>query len=209
MLYETFARCTAPVCLVALLSLGPVGSLQAQEEGNESGPYVGAGYGQFDVKLDSLEGVDDVLEDLDTDDSAFKVFFGWRFNRFIALEADYVDLGNPRGNFDASGSSGDYEVELAGFAGYVIGSLPLGIFELSAKVGYYFHDVDLTVDFENVGSGDGDVIESSDNGEAVVYGVGAGVTFFDALNAKIEYELMDIDEFDDAYVLWLTGAWRF
>lgn len=199
----------ASTTLAVLVALGGAGVASAQEEENESGPYVGAGYGQFDVKIDDLEGVDDVLEDLDTDDSAFKVFFGWRFNRFIALEADYVDLGNPRGNFDASGSSGDYEVELAGFAGYVIGSLPLGIFELSAKVGYYFHDVDLTVDLEGVGSGDGDVLESSDNGEAPVYGVGAGVTLFDHLNAKIEYELMDIDDFDDAYVLWLTGAWRF
>ena len=161
------------------------------------------------MKIDNLEGVGDTLEELDSDDSAYNLGFGWRFNPYIALEADYVDLGNPRGNFDASGSSGDYEVELAGFSGYLIGSLPLGIFELSAKVGYYFHDVDLTVDLENVGSGDGDVIESDDSAEALVYGVGAGVTFFQHLNAKIEYERMEIDEVDDAYVLWLTGAWRF
>jgi Outer membrane protein beta-barrel domain len=198
-----------PLCLAVVLALGTAGAAQAQDEENVSGPYLGAGYGEFDVELEGLEGVDEVIEDLDTDDSAFKVFFGWRFNPYIALEADYIDLGNPRGNFDATGSSGDYEVELAGFAGYLIGSLPLGIFELSAKVGYYFHDVDLTVDLENIGSGDGDVIESSDNGEAVVYGIGAGVTFIDHINAKIEYELMDIDDFDDANVLWITGAWRF
>ena len=161
------------------------------------------------MKLDNLEGVDDVLGDLDTDDSAFRVFFGWRFNPYFSLEADYVDLGTPRGNFDATGSSGDYEVELAGFAGYLIGTLPIGIFELSAKVGYYFHDVDMQVDLDNVGSGDGDVFESDDSGEAVVYGVGAGVTFIEHINVKVEYELMDIDEVDDAYVLWLTGAWRF
>jgi OOP family OmpA-OmpF porin len=208
MLQSTMLRRTTPICLAALFALAGVGAAQAQEE-NESGPYVGGGYGQFDVKIDDIEEVDDVLEDIDTDDSAFKVFFGWRFNPYIAAEVDYVDLGNPRGNFDASGSSGDYELELAGFAGYLIGSLPLGIFELSAKVGYYFHDVDVTVDFENVGSGDGDVIESSDNGEAVVYGVGAGVTFLEHLNVKVEYELMDIDNVEDANVLWLTGAWRF
>ena len=161
------------------------------------------------MKIDDLEGVDDVLEDLDTDDSAYKVGFGWRFNPYIALEADYVDLGNPNGNFDATGSSGDYELELSGFAGYVIGSLPLGIFELSAKVGYYLHDVNLHVDFDNIGPNNGDVFDSDDSGEAVVYGIGAGATFFQRLNAKIEYELMDIDEVDDAYVLWLTGGWRF
>ena len=192
-----------------LLALAGAGAAQAQDEENPSGPYISAGIGQFDVKLDSLEGVDDVLEDLDSDDSAWKVGFGWRFNPYIALEADYVDLGNPRGNFDATGSSGDYEVELSGFSGYLIGSLPLGIFELSAKVGYYFHDVDLHVDFDNIGPNNGDVFDSEDSGEAFVYGVGAGATFFQRLNAKIEYELMEIDEVDDAYVLWLTGAWRF
>ncbi|HEY4370089.1 MAG TPA: outer membrane beta-barrel protein [Steroidobacteraceae bacterium] len=187
----------------------PAPSPSAPSEANTSGPYVGASIGQFNVKIDNLEGVGDVLEELDSDDAAFKVFFGWRFNPYLALEADYVDLGAPNGNFDASGSSGDYEVKLSGFTGYVIGSLPLGIFELSAKVGYYFHDVDVKVDLDNVGSGNGNVIESDNSGEAFVYGVGAGVTFFDHLNAKVEYELMDIDEVDDAYVLWLTGAWRF
>ena len=195
--------------LAALVALGAAGTVAAQEDENPSGPYVGAGYGDFTVKLDSLEGVGDVLEELDSDDSAFKVFFGWRFNPYFSLEADYVDLGAPNGNFGASGSSGDYEVELAGFAGYAIGTLPIGIFELSAKVGYYFHDVDLTVDFDNIGANNGDVFESDESGEAVVYGVGAGVTFIEHLNVKIEYELMDIDEVDDAYVLWLTGAWRF
>lgn len=196
---------------VALLALAVAGGAAAAEadETNPSGPYVGAGLGQFDVKIDNLEGVGDVLQELDSDDSAWKLAFGWRFNPYFALEADYVDLGNPNGDFAATGSSGDYEVELSGFSGYAIGSLPLGIFELSAKVGYYFHDVNLHVDLDNVGSGNGDVIESDDNGEAFVYGVGAGVTFFEHLNAKVEYELMDIDEVDDAYVLWLTGAWRF
>jgi len=200
-------RVLAPA-LTALLALGAAPTAAAQDE-NPSGPYVGAGFGQFDVKIDNLEGVDDVLEDLDTDDSAWKVFFGWRFNPYLALEADYVDLGAPNGNFDASGSSGDYEVEFAGFAGYVIGSLPLGIFELSAKVGYYFHDVDLHVDFDNVGPGNGEVFDSDESAEAFVYGVGAGVTFLEHINAKLEYELMDLDDVDDAYVLWLTGAWRF
>jgi OOP family OmpA-OmpF porin len=199
---------TVPLAAFAMAALGSAECALAQDE-NDSGFYVGAGYGEFDTKVEDLEGVDDVLEDLDTDDSAFKVFFGWRFNPYISLEADYIDLGKPRGNFEASGSSGDYELELAGFAGYVIGTLPLGIFELSGKVGYYFHDVDLTVDLENIGSGDGDVLESSDNGEALVYGVGAGVTFIERINAKIEYELMDIDDLDDTYTLWLTGAWRF
>jgi hypothetical protein len=208
-------RTTLAIRLAVLpLAVGAAGIVRAQSspaEANESGFYISAGIGQFDVKVDDLEGAEEVLENLDadSDDTAFKAGVGWRFNPFIAIEADYVDLGNPNGNFDASGSSGEYELELSGVSGYVIGSLPLGIFELSAKVGYYFHDVEVQANFENIGPGDGDVFESDDSGEAFVYGIGAGVTLFDHLNAKVEYELMDIDEVDDAYVLWLTGAWRF
>ena len=64
-------------------------------------------------------------------------------------------------------------------------------------------------DHSNFGSGTGDVIESSNNGEAIVYGVGAGVTFIEHINVMVEYELMDLDEVEDANTLWLTGAWRF
>lgn len=182
---------------------------QAMADDNDSGPYVGAGYGQFDVTIENLETAGQAIGDIDTDDGAWKAFFGWRFNKFLSLEADYVDLGNPRGNFDASGSDGDYSVELSGFSGYLIGTLPITIFELSAKVGYYFHDVEINVNLDNVGAGNGNVLDTDDSGEAFVYGVGAGVTLIDHLNVLVEYERMDFDNLSDAYVLWLTGAWRF
>jgi hypothetical protein len=97
--------------------------------------------------------VTDAIGDLDADDSAWRVFFGWRF--------------------------------------------------------YYVHDLTIDVDLDNIGPGNGDVLGSDDSAEAWVYGIGAGVTFIDHINARLEYELMDIDQIDDAYTLWLTGAWRF
>jgi OOP family OmpA-OmpF porin len=195
--------------LAALLALGGARIAVAADEENPSGPYLGAALGQFDVEIDDLEGVEDVLGNLDSDDSAWKVFFGWRFNPYIALETDYIDLGTPRGNFDATGSSGQYELDLAGAAVYAIGSLPLGIFELSAKAGYYWHDLDVHVDFDNIGPGNGQVFNSDESGEAFVYGIGVGLTFIERINTKIEYEKLDLDEVDDAYSLWLTAAWRF
>jgi opacity protein-like surface antigen len=208
-MFSTMGVCRSLASTLAfLLALGFAHSAAAQDP-DTSGFFIGAGLGQFDVKIDNLEGVGDVLEDLDADDSAWKFVVGWRFGPYFSIEADYIDLGAPNGNFDATGSSGQYEVDLAGFAPYVVGSLPLGIFELSAKVGYYFHDVDLHVDFDNIGPNNGNVFDSDNSGEAITYGVGAGVTFFEHLNAKIEYEYFDIDEVDNAYALWLVGAWRF
>lgn len=194
------------VCIVVTVAFF---SSDAMADDNDSGIYVGAGYGEFNAKIDNVEGVTDVIGDIDTDDGAWKVFLGWRFNKFISLEADYVDLGNPRGNFEASGSDGDYNLELSGFSGYVIGTLPITIFELSAKVGYYFHDVELDVNLDNIGGGNGNVLNTDDNGEALVYGVGAGVTLIEHINLLVEYERMDFDEVDDADVIWVSAAWRF
>lgn len=181
----------------------------ALADDNESGLYLGGGYGQFDTKIENVQGVTDVIGDIDTDDSAWKLFAGWRFNKFLSLEGDYIDLGNPRGNFDAAGSDGDYRVELAGFGAYVIGTLPITIFELSAKAGYYWHDVELEVNLDNIGGGNGNVLNTDESGEAWVYGVGAGVTLIEHLNFKLEYEMMDLDRLEDSYTLWGTAAWRF
>jgi hypothetical protein len=195
---------------VVLAATAFAGQAMADDDGNESGLYLGAGYGQFDVKIDNVEDVTDVIGDIDTDDGAWKAFVGWRFNKFISVEGDYIDLGNPRGNFDASGSDGDYSMELSGFGAYVIGTLPITIFELSAKLGYYFHDVELDVNLDNIGGGNGNVLHTDDSGEALVYGVGAGVTLIDHINLLVEYEYMDLeDQLKDAHVLWVSGAWRF
>ena len=119
------------------------------------------------------------------------------------------DFGGPSDTFqnsDASGSSGDYEVSLSGFAPYVIGTLPLGPVELFAKVGYYFYDVDINTDLDDL---NGDVLDSSSSDEDLLYGFGIGATFFEHLNARLEYEKIDSDLVDDADALWLSAAWRF
>jgi hypothetical protein len=42
-----------------------------------------------------------------------------------------------------------------------------------------------------------------------LYGFGVGMTFFERLNARLEYEKIDSDFVDDADALWLSGQWRF
>jgi hypothetical protein len=173
---------------------------------NDSGFYVGGGVGQFNVQIDDVDDTDEAIERLDDDDTSWKLFAGYRFNPYISLEAAYIDFGGPSDTFEASGSSGDYQVELSGFAPYVIGTLPLGPVELFAKVGYYFYDVDVTADLDDLG---GDVFSSSDSGEDLLYGAGIGATFFDHLHARLEYEKIDSNDVDDADAIWLSGAWRF
>jgi OmpA-like transmembrane domain len=171
---------------------------------NDEGFYIGGGVGQFNVQIDDIDQTDEAIERLDDDDTAWKAFVGWRMNPYFALELAYIDFGGPSDRFDASGSSGDFQVELSGFAPYVIGTIPLGPLELFGKVGYYFYDVDASVDLDN-----GPDFDSSSSENDLLHGVGVGMTFFERLNARLEYERIDSDLIDDADAIWFSGQWRF
>lgn len=188
-----------------LLALGS-GAAYAQSPENDEGLYVGGAVGQFNIEIDGLDGVDDAVERLDDNDTAWQAFIGWRLNPYIALQAAYVDYGGPEDDISTGGSSGNYTAELSGFAPSVIGTLPLGPVELSAKLGYYFYDLDVSIDIDDPLDPDSDV---SDSGEDVFYGVGVGATFFERLHAKLEYEEIDLKGVDDSNAFWLTGQWRF
>jgi hypothetical protein len=182
------------------------GTMSAQAQENEQGFYIGGGVGQFNVQIDDVDDTDDAIQRLDDDDTAWKLFGGYRFNPHIAVELAYIDFGGPSDEFSADGSSGDYTVELNGLAPTLIGTVPLGPVDLFAKVGYYFYDVEIDADFDDLGD---DVFNSDDSGEDLLYGFGVGMTFFERLNAKLEYEKIDADRIDDADALWFSGAWRF
>lgn len=197
-------RAVVALMLSALGTGLGTGSALAQE--NDEGIYVGAGVGQFNVKIDDVDQTDEAIARLDDDDNSWKAFVGWRMNRYFGLELAYIDFGGPSDRIEASGSSGDYQLELSGFAPYLIGTIPLGPIELFGKVGYYFYDVNLTADIDDPLRPD---IDSSTSEEDLLYGLGAGLTLFERLHARLEYEKIDSSFVDDADALWLSGAWRF
>jgi hypothetical protein len=143
------------VATAVLLALGASPAF-AQSE-NDQGFYLGAGAGRFNVEIDDVGDVPDTIGSFDADDTTFKVFAGWRFNPYLAVELDYLDLGNPEDEIDGRRAGAD----INGFAPYVIGTLPVGPVELFAKAGYLFYDVQVDVD---------DLTVSDDNNEDFVYG---------------------------------------
>jgi OOP family OmpA-OmpF porin len=190
---------------VMLLAVSGTASVSYAQD-NTSGFYAGAGVGQFNVNIDDIDQTDNAIEKLDDGDAAWKAFVGYRINPYLALEAAYIDFGTPNSRSSASGSSGDYRVDISGFAPYVIGTIPIGPVELFGKVGYYFYDVDLRVDLDDPLAPD---VDSSKSDEDLLYGVGVGMTFFEHLNARLEYERIDSDVLDDADALWVSASWRF
>jgi len=181
-------------------------SSPAFADGN-SGPYVGAGVGQFDLHIENLNDVGAAVSTIaHSDDNAWKAFVGWRFMPYLAVEGAYINLGYPSDNFSATGSSGRYKVHMDGFAPYVIGTLPLGPIELFAKAGYYYYNVDLRADVSSFANAS---VESSHSRSDFLYGGGLGVTFIHHLNIRAEYEQMDLENYRNSNALWVAAAWRF
>lgn len=178
---------------IALLTAGPA---YAQLLGDPGGFYMGVGLGEFSTQINDIDQVDDVELDFDQDEDAKKVFAGWRFNRLVAVQADYYDFA------DSQTALGilPLGVETDGFAPSIVGTLPLGPYELFVRAGVMFYDL-------HVRLGADDVIDES--GSDAVYSAGVGYTLLGRLNFKAEYEVIDINDYDDANAVWISAAWRF
>lgn len=186
--------------VAALVVAAAAPAAYAQDE--NAGWYLGGGVGQFNAQIDDIDDVDATVDDWDNDDTAYKLFAGYRMNNFLAFELAYMNLGEPSGsvvpgvNFDAA---------VDGFAPYVVGTIPLGNwFEVYGRLGYYFYDATLGVENEIDGR-----VEFDEESEDLVYGAGVGAKIGEKLNIRFEYERFDLQGVDDADSLWLTAAWKF
>lgn len=185
------------------LMAGPALAQQGDDDRadrNNDGFYLGGGVGDFSSAVDeinNLDDVDDVGIDFSDGDNATKIYAGWAFNRFFAVQGDFVDFGESSGAVSPSvrGTS-----DVQGFAPSVVGTLPLGPIELFARVGMLFYEVDLNL------TGGRFVDES---GEDLVWSAGVGIDIRDKATLRLEYEQIDIPALDEADALWLNFAWKF
>lgn len=167
---------------------------------NLEGLYLGGGVGDFSAavdEIDNLDDIDDVGIDFSDSSNAKKLFLGWHFNRFFAVQGDFIDFGDSSG-FVAPSVSGTSDVQ--GFAPSVVGTLPLGPIELFARVGMIFYEVDLNLT-------GGRLVDES--GEDLIWSAGIGLDILDRVNLRLEYEEIDIEELDEADAIWLNVAWKF
>jgi OOP family OmpA-OmpF porin len=193
---------TVAAALLALMA----GPALAQEDDDDragrnlEGFYIGGGIGDYSSsvdEIDSIDSIDDAGIDFSDSDNAMKVFAGWHFNQFFAVQADYVDFGESSGAVTPS-VSGTSDVQ--GIAPSIVGTLPIGPIELFARVGVMFYEVDLNLT-------GGRLVDES--GEDLVYSAGIGIDVLDRLNLRLEYEEIDIEQLDESDALWLNVAWKF
>jgi len=191
-------KIAAALAAISLMAAAPAALAQEQK----AGFYLGGGVGQFNAQIDDVDDVDSTVDEWDEDDTAYKLFAGYRLNNFLSFELDYINLGEPSGAV-VPGRNVDAAVD--GFAPYVIGTIPLGEwFEVYGRLGYYFYDATTGVE-----DGVGGRVEFDEESEDLVYGAGIGANFGDRFNLRFEYERLDLGRLDDADALWLNAAVKF
>jgi len=130
--------------------------------------FVGLGVGSSSLVDDN-----DAMPAANVDDSdtGWKIFGGYSFNEFLALEVGYVDFG------EFGAATGSWEASSINVS--ALGTWPLGSeFSLLGKVGANRWDAE-----RRLGATSGD-----DNGTDVLYGIGLQYDFTDRINGRFEWE---------------------
>jgi opacity protein-like surface antigen len=184
---------------LAALSVATVPAAFADEN---AGWYLGGGVGQFNAGIDDVDDVNDTIDDWKEDDTAYKFFLGYRLNKILGFELDYINLGEPSG---AAVPGFNVDASVDGFAPYVVATIPLGKwFEVYGRLGYFFYDANRREESTLNGN-----VLFDEESEDLVWGAGIGTNIVEKLNIRFEYERFDLQGLDDADSLWLTAAWRF
>ncbi|WP_110648304.1 outer membrane beta-barrel protein [Salinicola peritrichatus] len=176
----------------------------AAQAANADGLYVGigGGYGKVqssDSEVGKFADASGGNYHIDDDDSVYKAFVGYEYNRYFATEAFYADLGKP--NIIRGGNVVDLKSKAYGLS--LVGKLPIAAgFELFAKAGLARWDVDARGDL-----GDGNDLDDNDGIDPIY---GAGVQFhYQHFLVRTEYERYDFDSDYkiDAYTA--SVGWQF
>lgn len=153
----------------------------------DSGFYIGASAGgaTFEADLNDPT-IPGLPASIDEDDTAIKVFAGYRFDLpaiDVAIEAGYVDLGEPE--VDVLGDQ--LAIETTGINAWGIASFDAGLVDIFGKLGLISWDAEAS--FQG--------ITASEDGTDIGYGVGLAVGL-GPVSVRGEYEIYDLDDTDVA-----------
>jgi outer membrane immunogenic protein len=181
---------TASLLAIVLMVFG--GIAHADEE---SGLTFGVGItrNSFDLNADATSGLGG-----SDDSTGFNVFAGWRFNRYLSLEAIYLDAG------DVEREVQDITINLdgKGYGASLMGTLPIAeSFAVYARAGMMRGELDARA------SGPGGSIRFKTSDEEFWYGAGIW-GLLDGAQVRLEYTKADF-ELVDTDQLSLSIAWMF
>jgi OmpA-OmpF porin, OOP family len=171
------------VCVVT--GLVACGAARAQD----SGFYVGASFGEASQDSGGFE----------ASDKAFKLFGGWSFNRYFAVEGGYVDAGTQSDTIDQL----RVDISSDGFFVEGLAKWPIGrYFAPYAKFGYVSYDSTQRLTL-------GSMSDSESESDAdFIYGGGFEFNLTEKFRLRAEYEEVNLP--DSAFdIISLVATWQF
>jgi OOP family OmpA-OmpF porin len=148
---------------------------------------VGAGQAEARSLCDSVPGV--TINSCDDEDSSWRIFAGYQFNKYVGLELGYADLGQGEGRATVTGvGSGTARFEAEAWDLVMVGMLPINErFSIFGKLGFARWDVDASATVSIPGRGTG-VGSDSEDGTELTQGVGAQFNFTKNVGARVEWQ---------------------
>lgn len=178
------------LCAGALAAgMAPAGALYAVEPG----PYLGFGLGRtsYDLSVSDYDDGNVSNGSVDTSDTGYKIFGGYRFTPNVGVEVYFADLGDTSFRGQASGVTEDHwcfgnvssEVNVDGFGAALLGMVPAGRdFNVYGKFGIYSWDL---VAHESDSCGR---FRDSASDTELMYGLGVSYQFNFQTSVQLEWE---------------------
>jgi hypothetical protein len=168
----------------------------------ENGFYIGGSIGSSSLEVRDFDEDFGAFEFSDGD-TAYKLFAGFRFLNFLAVEAGYVDLGDPK-DIIASIEGDELEVQIGvnGWDAFAVGLLPIGPVDLFAKVGVVSWEADIRAAYNDLRDRD------SDSGSDAAYGIGLALRLGNVA-LRAEGERFDIGDAEDVYMFSVGATFTF
>lgn len=174
--------------LTILAVIGIVGTAQA--EGTNW--RFGIGIGRVNLQ-------DNDVVDLDADGTAWEAFGGWEFNKYLSVEAGYLDAGNVKDTIQGV----SVEVDATAWQASVIGTLPF-----SESWGAYLRAGLLDWKADGAVKGGGLLSRTKDDGQDGIFGAGFSYTGEGNALLRLEYRIADLDGVDLSLIS-AAIVWRF
>jgi opacity protein-like surface antigen len=157
----------------------------------EAGTYVGISFGNATIAVDEFN--------FEESDTGYKVYVGYTFNPYAAIELSYGTSGTPT----LETPTGSAEVSATPVVASAIVSIPFQrMFAGFAKIGFSFYDSDTTT---RQGIQTTSATDSSIN---LAYGIGASWAFLERYEVRIEYEKIVVDD-GGFSMMSIGGVYRF
>ena len=200
-------RVFVATAMAALAGMMPVA------QAAQPGFYIGGLYGQADKQIE-IDGfntyaatvvypnpavqltVESMTATLDTSDSGYGFFAGYRFNTHLAVEGGYVDLGNVSYRANLTGNIvgiptdavTNVDTETAGITVSALGVWPLSYrWEVYGRAGALFSSNDFRLFYDDVEQNPRrDAFSESD--VDLLAGVGTSFSFFEIYDVRLEYQ---------------------